>query len=186
MKDSSESGGFWDPSMIPYVDRSTSCRVPRSSLGTNSSSDEDVLPNEGMRRSHGPRVLPVNQGVSPKRGVISIKPPGEAVSQDERSLESQQWFLSVGHIQGIGSDREIKDFKGRWEDHLSLIEFAYNNSYHSSIQMAPYEALYGRRFRSPVGWFEVGEAALIGPDSVLDAMEKVQLIRDRLKTAQSR
>ena len=52
--------------------------------------------------------------------------------------------------------------------------------------MAPYEALYGRRCRSPVGWFEVGEIALIGPDSVLYAMDKVQLIRDRLKIAQSR
>ena len=80
----------------------------------------------------------------------------------------------------------VIDFKGSWDDHLSLIEFAYKNSYHSSIQMAPYEALYGRRFRSPVGWFEVGEIALIGPDSVLYAMEKVQLIRDRLKTTQSR
>ena len=53
----------------------------------------------------------------------------------------------------------VIDFKGSWDDHLPLIEFAYNNSYHSSIQMAPYEALYGRRYRSPVGWFEVGEAA---------------------------
>ena len=51
--------------------------------------------------------------------------------------------------------------------------------------MSPYEALYGRRCRSPVGWFEVGEAGLIGADSVLYAMEKVQLIRDRIKTAQS-
>ena len=76
--------------------------------------------------------------------------------------------------------------KGSWDDHLSLIEFAYNNSYHSSIHIAPYEALYGRRCRSPVCWFEVGEAALIGTDSVLYAMEKVKLIRDRLRTAQSR
>ena len=52
--------------------------------------------------------------------------------------------------------------------------------------MAPYEALYERRCRSSVGWFEVGEEALIGPDLVLYAMEKVQLIRDRLKTTQSR
>ncbi|KAH0719580.1 hypothetical protein KY285_015611 [Solanum tuberosum] len=66
----------------------------------------------------------------------------------------------------------VIDFKGSWDDHFPLIEFAYNNSYHSSIQMTPYEALYGRRCRSPVGWFEVGEAALIGPDSVLDAIEK--------------
>ena len=78
------------------------------------------------------------------------------------------------------------DFKGSWDDHLPLIEFSYNNSYHSSIQMAPYEALYERRCRSPVGWFEVGEEVLIGPDSVLYAMEKVQLISDRLKITQSR
>ncbi|KAH0725354.1 hypothetical protein KY284_001219 [Solanum tuberosum] len=67
----------------------------------------------------------------------------------------------------------VIDFKGSWDDHLPLIEFAYNNSYHSSIQIAPYEALYRRRCRSPIGWFEVGKAALIGPDSVHDAMEKV-------------
>ncbi|XP_069146960.1 uncharacterized protein [Solanum lycopersicum] len=72
-------------------------------------------------------------------------------------------------------------FKGSWDDHLPLIEFAYNNSYHSNIQMASYEALYGRRRRSLVGWFEVDEAALIGPDSVFYTMDKVQLIRDRLK-----
>ena len=64
--------------------------------------------------------------------------------------------------------------------------FAYNNSYRSSIHIAHYEALYGRRYRSPIGLFEVGEIALIGPDLILYAMDKVQLIRDRLKTTQSR
>ncbi|KAL0290311.1 UNVERIFIED_CONTAM: Retrovirus-related Pol polyprotein from transposon.6 [Sesamum angustifolium] len=44
------------------------------------------------------------------------------------------------------------EFKGNWDDHLPLMEFAYNNSFHSSIGMAPYEALYGRRCRSPVCW----------------------------------
>ncbi|WMV23522.1 hypothetical protein MTR67_016913, partial [Solanum verrucosum] len=79
----------------------------------------------------------------------------------------------------------VIDFKGNWDDHLPLIEFAYNNSYHSSIQMAPYEALYGRRCRSPIGWFEVGEAGLKGPDLFHQAMEKVKVIQERLKTAQS-
>ncbi|KAH0739400.1 hypothetical protein KY290_038105 [Solanum tuberosum] len=55
----------------------------------------------------------------------------------------------------------VIDFKGNWDDHLPLIEFAYNNIYHLSIYMAPFEALYGRRCRSPIGWFEVGEVALI-------------------------
>ena len=79
----------------------------------------------------------------------------------------------------------VIDFKGSWDDHLPLIEFDYDNSYHSNIQMAPYEALYECICRSPVGWFEVGATTLIGPGSVLYAMEKVQLISDRLKTAQS-
>ena len=78
------------------------------------------------------------------------------------------------------------DFKCIWDDNLSLIEFTYNNSYHSSIQMTLYEALYGCICRSPVGLFEVGEAALIRLDSVLYAMKKVQLIRDKLNIAQSR
>ncbi|WMV33195.1 hypothetical protein MTR67_026580 [Solanum verrucosum] len=65
------------------------------------------------------------------------------------------------------------DFIGNWDDHLPLIEFAYNNNFCSNIQMAPYEALYGHRCRSPVGWFEVGETALIRLDLVYEAMEKV-------------
>src|SRR5688572_19882199 len=77
-------------------------------------------------------------------------------------------------------------FQGSWDEHLPLIEFAYNNSYHASIEMALFEALYGRKSRSPVGWFEVGEIALIGPDLVFEAMEKVRLIRERFKSAQSR
>ena len=78
----------------------------------------------------------------------------------------------------------VIDFKGSWDDQLPLIEFAYNNSYHSSIQMAPSETLYERICRSPICWFEAGEAALIGLDSVFDAMEKVQLSKERLKIAQ--
>ncbi|KAH0710889.1 hypothetical protein KY284_012316 [Solanum tuberosum] len=80
----------------------------------------------------------------------------------------------------------VINFKGNWDDHLSLIEFAYNNSHHSSISMALFEALYGRRCRYQVGWFEVGEIALIGPESVYEAIEKVRLIRERLRTTQSR
>ncbi|KAF3625198.1 Two-component response regulator ARR22 [Capsicum annuum] len=76
------------------------------------------------------------------------------------------------------------DFKGSWNEHLPLIEFAYDNSYHASIGMAPFEALYGRRCRLHIGLFEVGEAVVIGPDAVFEAMEKVKLIRERLKTAQ--
>ncbi|XP_070002709.1 uncharacterized protein [Nicotiana sylvestris] len=65
----------------------------------------------------------------------------------------------------------------RWDDHLPLIELAYNNSFFASIQMAPFEALYGRRCRSPIGWFEVEEAKLLGVDLVHQAMEKVSPIK---------
>ena len=78
------------------------------------------------------------------------------------------------------------DMKGNWDDHLPLIEFAYNNSYHSSIQMAPYEALYGRKCRSPICWEEVGERKLLGPKLVQMSTEKIKLICEWLKTAQSR
>jgi len=78
------------------------------------------------------------------------------------------------------------DFKGSWDDHLPLIEFAYNNNFHSSIGMSLFDALYRRKCRSPIGWFKVDEAAVSGPDSLFEAMEKVKLIRERLKTVQSR
>ena len=80
----------------------------------------------------------------------------------------------------------IIDFGGSWEDHLPLIEFAYNNSYHSSIQAAPYEVLYGRKCRTPLCWNEVGEKNLTGPEIVQETSEKIEQIRERIKTAQDR
>ncbi|CAL9098303.1 unnamed protein product, partial [Musa textilis] len=70
--------------------------------------------------------------------------------------------------------------------HLHLIEFSYNNSYHSSIQMAPFEALYGRKCRSPVYWDEVGEQKLLGPQLIQKDADNIRIIRQRLLTAQSR
>nr|CAD1818599.1 unnamed protein product [Ananas comosus var. bracteatus] len=67
-----------------------------------------------------------------------------------------------------------------------MAEFAYNNSYHASIQMAPYEALYGRKCRSPLHWSEVGERLVMGPDVLQEAEAKVRLARERLLIAQSR
>lgn len=65
------------------------------------------------------------------------------------------------------------DFKKSWDAHLPLIEFSYNNSYHFSILMAPFKAIYGRRCISPIGWFKVGNTTLIRPDLVFDASKKV-------------
>ena len=78
------------------------------------------------------------------------------------------------------------DFKGSWDTHVSLMEFAYNNSYQSSIGMAPFEALYGRKFRTLVCWDEVGERRLIGPELVQITLDKIHIVRDRLKIARDR
>ena len=78
------------------------------------------------------------------------------------------------------------EFKGSWDTHLSLMEFAYNNSYQFSICRTPFEALYGRKCRTPVFWDEVGERRLIGPELVKNTLDKIQIVRDRLKTARDR
>ncbi|GKF33733.1 putative reverse transcriptase domain-containing protein, partial [Tanacetum coccineum] len=70
--------------------------------------------------------------------------------------------------------------------HLSLVEFSYNNSYHSSVRCALFEALYGRKCRSPNMWAEVGEGQLIGPELVQETTEKISQIKDRLKVARDR
>ena len=80
----------------------------------------------------------------------------------------------------------VLDHKGSWEEHLLLVESAYNNSYQASIQMTPYEALYGRPCRSPICWTEVGQSSNTGPNLIRDTFEKMSLIRQRLLTAQSR
>ncbi|KAJ9538070.1 hypothetical protein OSB04_030803 [Centaurea solstitialis] len=80
----------------------------------------------------------------------------------------------------------VLDFGGSWDSHLPLVEFSYNNSFHASIGMPPYEMLYGRRCRTPICWGEVGQRELGSTEIVQKTTENIQMIRDRLRTAQSR
>jgi hypothetical protein len=73
-----------------------------------------------------------------------------------------------------------------WDKCLALAEFSYNNSYQSNLQMAPFEALYGQRFRTPLSWSETGERKIFGPDLVVKVEDKVKVIQANLKAAQSR
>jgi hypothetical protein len=73
-----------------------------------------------------------------------------------------------------------------WDKHLALAEFSYNNSYQSSLQMSPFEALYSRRCRTPLSWSETCERKIFGPDLVAETEDKVRIIQANLKTAQSR
>src|SRR5213083_2205899 len=77
-------------------------------------------------------------------------------------------------------------FAKSWDECLPLAEFSYNNSYQKSLKMAPFEALYGRWCRSPLNWSKPGERVIFGPDLVTEAEEKVRVIQNHLKTAQSR
>ena len=71
----------------------------------------------------------------------------------------------------------VLDFPASWDRYIPLMEFSNNNSYQSSIGMAPYEALYGRRCRTPMYWIELDEHKIIGLDLVKDTEEKVQIIQ---------
>ncbi|KAJ9563826.1 hypothetical protein OSB04_008986 [Centaurea solstitialis] len=116
----------------------------------------------------------------------------------QKSLGSQLDWSTAYHPQTDGqSERTIQtledmlracvmDFGGNWDDNLPLVEFSYNNSYHTSIQCAPYEALYGRKCRSPLSWVEVGDSQLTGPELIQETTDKIGLIRDRLKAARDR
>jgi hypothetical protein len=70
-----------------------------------------------------------------------------------------------------------------WDKCLALVEFSYNNSYESSLQMAPFEVLYSRRCRTPLSWSETGERQILGPDFVTEAENKVKPIQANLKAA---
>ncbi|GJS78870.1 putative reverse transcriptase domain-containing protein [Tanacetum coccineum] len=92
--------------------------------------------------------------------------------QSERTIQTLEDMLRVC----------VLDFEGSWDVHLPLVEFSYNNSYHSSVKCAPFEALYGRKYHSPIMWDEVGEGQLIGPELVQETTKKISQVKDRLKT----
>ncbi|GJZ41790.1 putative reverse transcriptase domain-containing protein [Tanacetum coccineum] len=80
----------------------------------------------------------------------------------------------------------VIDFGKGWVNHLPLVEFSYNNSYHTSIKAAPFEALYGRKCRSPVCWAEVREVQLTGPEIVQETTKKIIQIKQRMQAARDR
>ncbi|GJQ99828.1 putative reverse transcriptase domain-containing protein [Tanacetum coccineum] len=96
--------------------------------------------------------------------------------QSERTIQTLEDMLRA----------RITDFGGSWDVHLPLAEFSYNNSYHSSIKCAPFEALYGRKCMSLVLWAEIRESSLIGPELIQETTDKVVLIKEKLKAARVR
>lgn len=80
----------------------------------------------------------------------------------------------------------VLDFSGSWDRYLPLVEFTYNNSYHSSIEMILYEAHYGRPYRFPTCQSEVRNKHLLEADLIHDIMDKITIICKNLITTQSR
>ncbi|CAA7038856.1 unnamed protein product [Microthlaspi erraticum] len=96
--------------------------------------------------------------------------------QSERTIQTLEDLLRMC----------VLDWGGHWADHLSLVEFAYNNSFQASIGMAPFEALYGRPCRTPLCWTQVGERSMYGATYVQETTEKVRVVRLNMKEAQDR
>ncbi|GKA46719.1 putative reverse transcriptase domain-containing protein [Tanacetum coccineum] len=128
----------------------------------------------------------------------SIHPGSDKMYQDLKKLFTSQFWKSLNKALGTQldmskayhpqtnsqSERTIQtlkdmlracviDFGKDWDRHLPLVEFSYNNSYHTSIKVAPFEALYGRKCRSPICWAEVGDAQLTGPEIVHETTKKI-------------
>ncbi|GJR38571.1 putative reverse transcriptase domain-containing protein [Tanacetum coccineum] len=100
----------------------------------------------------------------------------ETDGQSERTIQTLEDMLRACVI----------DFGKGWGKHLPLVEFSYNNSYHASIKATPFEALYGRKCRSPVCWAEVGDVQLTGPEIIHETTEKIVQIRQHLQAARDR
>ncbi|GJV00270.1 putative reverse transcriptase domain-containing protein [Tanacetum coccineum] len=96
--------------------------------------------------------------------------------QSERTIQTLEDMLHACAI----------DFGKGWVNHLPLVEFSYNNSYHARIKAAPFEALYGQKYRSPVCWAEVGQVQLTGPEIVQETTEKIIQIKQRMQVARDR
>ncbi|GKD96902.1 putative reverse transcriptase domain-containing protein [Tanacetum coccineum] len=93
--------------------------------------------------------------------------------QSERTIQTLEDMLRACAI----------DFGKGWVNHLPLVEFSYNNSYHASIKAALFKALYGRECRSPVCWTEVGEAQLFGPELIQETTDKIIQIKKKMQAA---
>nr|GEU40316.1 putative reverse transcriptase domain-containing protein [Tanacetum cinerariifolium] len=96
--------------------------------------------------------------------------------QSERTIQTLEYMLRACAI-NFGKD---------WVNHLPLAEFSYNNSYHTSIKAAPFEALYGQKCRSHVCWTEVGEAQILGPELIQETTKKIVQIKQRMQAARDR
>ncbi|GKA89574.1 putative reverse transcriptase domain-containing protein, partial [Tanacetum coccineum] len=100
----------------------------------------------------------------------------EADGQSKRTIQTLEDMLRAC----------VLDFGKDWDRHLPLVDFSYNNNYHTSIKAASFEALYGRKCRSPIRWAEVGDSQLTGPEIIHETTKKIVQIKSRIQAARDR
>ncbi|GJZ45638.1 putative reverse transcriptase domain-containing protein [Tanacetum coccineum] len=100
----------------------------------------------------------------------------ETDGQSERTIQTLEDMLRAC----------VLDFGKGWDKHLPLVEFSYNNSYHTSIKAVPFEALYGRKCRSPICWAEVGDSQVTGPEIIHETTERIVQIKSHIQAANDR
>nr|GEW61023.1 putative reverse transcriptase domain-containing protein [Tanacetum cinerariifolium] len=100
----------------------------------------------------------------------------EIDGQSERTIQTLEDMLRAC----------VLDFGKGWDKHLPLVEFSYNNSYHTNIKVDLFEALYGRKYQSPICWAEVGDRQLTGPEIIYETTEKIVKIKSRIQAARDR
>jgi hypothetical protein len=114
------------------------------------------------------------------------------------TLDTQLRFCSIYHPQTDGHTKRLNQILedmpracalqyGRsWDKSLSYAKFSYNNSYQESLNMLPFEMMYGRRCQTPLFWNETGERKIFGPDILQEAENQVHMVRENLRVVQSR
>ncbi|GJZ18839.1 putative reverse transcriptase domain-containing protein [Tanacetum coccineum] len=143
------------------------------------------------------RVMALVMTLHPKLPSKILEAQTEAIKEEnikDENLRGIDKAFESFHIQILAinaecfgySIRHKYDFGKGWERHLPQVEFSYNNCYHASIKAALFEALYGRKCRSPVCWAKVRDVLLTGPEIIHETTEKIVLIRQRLQAARDR
>ncbi|GJT89266.1 putative reverse transcriptase domain-containing protein [Tanacetum coccineum] len=167
---------YWWPGMKRDIATYVRCRTSRSvKVDASGMVSQFEVRHRGRWTIYVALLETVQKALGTRLDMSTAYHP-QTDGQSERTIQTLEDMLRACVI----------DFGGSWDVHLPLAEFSYNNSYHSSIRCAPFEALYGRKCRSPVLWAEIGESSLIGPELVQETTDKVVLIKEKLKAARDR
>ncbi|GKB92419.1 putative reverse transcriptase domain-containing protein, partial [Tanacetum coccineum] len=128
---------------------------------------KEVVSKHGVYTSHFWKSL--NKALGTRLDMSTTYHP-ETDGQSVRTIQTLEDMLRAC----------VLDFGKGWDKHLPLVEFSYNNSYHTSIKAAPFEALYGRKCRSPIYWAKVGDSQLTGPEIIHETTEKIFQVEDKV------